>query len=193
MAIYTKTGDSGETSLYDGRRISKGDPRIDFLGDLDELNAHVGLLITYLNNWKNSASLTQYNSKFLDFHLRFLEIIQNSLFEVGAEVANPDLKNREPGDFNSVIRRLETAIDVMERDLTQLKNFILPGGSAGAAYAHICRSVARKVERKFFIIADGQITNESMAKFLNRLSDYMFMLARFLNKQSNVKDLIWQG
>lgn len=193
MAIYTKTGDSGETGLFDGRRVGKGDPRIDLLGDLDELNAHVGLLITYLKTWKNSANLTQYNSKFLDFHLRFLEIIQSSLFDVGAEIANPELKNREPSDYNSVIRRLEAAIDVMERDLPTLTKFILPGGSAGAAYAHICRSVARKVERKFYNVIIGQTPNESMAKFLNRLSDYLFMLARFLNKQSGAKETVWQG
>lgn len=192
MPIYTKTGDTGETSLFDGQRITKDDPRISLLGDLDELNAHTGLLIAYLRSWKDSAKLSQYNSKFLDFHLRFLEIIQNSLFEVGSEVANPNLKNREPGNYNTVVRRLEAAVDVMDRDLAPLNNFILPGGSAGAAYAHICRAVARRVERRFVGISGEQLINDSMGRFLNRLSDYLFMLARFLNKQARVDDVAWR-
>ena len=192
MSIYTKTGDSGETSLFGGQRVPKSDSRIDLLGDLDELNAYIGLLASYLKTWKDAAKLTDYNSKFLDFHLRFIEIIQSSIFDIGAEVANPTMKNRQPGDYASQVKRFEVAIDVMERDLPKLENFILPGGSAGAAYAHIARAVARRAERKFTSIIDER-KNKSAAKFLNRLSDYLFMVARFLNKQAQVKDIIWRG
>lgn len=192
MSIYTKTGDNGETSLFDGQRVPKSDLRINLLGDLDELNAHIGLLASYLKTWKDAAKLTEYNSKFLDFHLRFIEIIQSSIFDIGAQVANPSMKNSLPGDYSSQVKRLEVAIDVMERDLPKLQNFILPGGSAGAAYAHIARAVTRRAERKFSSVINEQ-KNESAAKFLNRLSDYFFMLARFLNKQAQTKDILWRG
>ncbi len=176
MRIYTRTGDKGQTSLFNGSRVDKSSERIDLLGEIDDLNAHIGLLISYLKT---------------DFDKSLLQIIQNVLFDGGSEIANPGII--EFTDYSEDIDKLEKNMDELDKDLADLHNFILPGGSKSSSYSHLCRTKTRRVERLFFRISKENTLNDSFGKFLNRLSDYFFVLARYLNKESGKTDIIWIG
>lgn len=183
MKIYTKTGDQGETS-YIGGRTPKDSSLISTLGSLDELNAHLGLIA-------------------LESKQDFL-FLQNLLFEFGGIVANPKLVNIDLGKYNKLIKKsvtgLERDIDSMDADLPSLKNFILPGGSEQAAKLHLARAVCRRTEREIVGLINEREEQEDgyhqllmlIQVFLNRLSDYLFVLARYVNAQYGVPDLPWQ-
>lgn len=177
MSIYTRTGDSGQTSLFNGKRVKKSDKRIKLLGQLDELNSFIGLLMT--------AALPKEQQQECTY-------VQNLLFDIGAEIANPDSLPRVAKDYHNAARKLEYAIDSMDQNLSPLHNFILPGGSLSGAYAHICRTKTRTVERNFIIFAANHEINGSITIFLNRLSDYFFQLARYLNVISKIPDVLWE-
>jgi len=187
MKIYTKTGDAGETSLFGGGRVEKNNLRVAAYGEVDELNSFVGLLLTHLADKSGTphyAAMTEIR------HL--LQATQNRLFDLGAELAVGDEK------FLAKLARriaapditaLESAIDRMQVHLKPLANFILPGGSISSTHAHICRSVSRRAERA--MIAAG-VREPLLIAYINRLSDYFFVLARYLNHLNGIAEPEWE-
>lgn len=176
MKIYTKTGDNGDTSLFDGSRVRKNHSRIRILGNIDELNSYIGLLISELSeeNYKNT-----------------LYLIQNCLFEGGTEIANPSI-TESFFDFDKTTQKLELEMDKFDKELSELRSFILPGGTRLSSLSHICRAKARNVERNLVSFDNKVIVNKSFQRFLNRLSDYFFMLARKFNYDMNTEDILWR-
>jgi cob(I)alamin adenosyltransferase len=181
MKIYTKTGDSGETSLVDGRRVSKNTPRLDVCGTYDELNAFLGLV-------RCEQSLPE---KLDDLLGQF----QNDLFNAGSEMATvPPAVPQCPTIGEEHIRRIEGAIDHFESDLPPLTNFILPGGCRAAALLHVARTLCRRAERKLVTLDQlepGKL-NAYQLVYVNRLGDLLFVLARTMNHLSNIPDVPWQ-
>lgn len=181
-AVYTRTGDKGTTGLVGGTRINKSDSRIKLYGDVDELNSHLGLAITFLD--KNFSELD------------FLKKIQIHLFDIGSHIACEKEKRelfKIPKISADIILELERKIDEMDEMLPPLKYFILPGGSQAAAAFHICRTVCRRVEREFIGFtahSPDDLANEVLV-YLNRLSDYFFILSRLVNKLSNNDEIFW--
>lgn len=177
--IYTCTGDTGLTSLVGGKRVKKNDIRIEAYGDVDELNSQLGYFATY-------SMPAEYKDLII--------FIQNKLFNIGAYLAT-DNPNNEPttvyGLNDGDINRLETAIDAIDAQLPRLSNFVLPGGGRAAATAHVCRCVCRRCERRIISLSDESMINPLVLKFINRLSDLMFVLARFCNINENVDELFW--
>ena len=187
MKIYTGTGDRGKTSLFSGERISKADARIDAYGDLDELNSILGTLAAHLSAEENLVDE--------------LQQIQSTLFQAGAWLATrPDSTAidslREIAADH--IRLLENAIDRYQKDLPELNTFILPGGHITAAWAHVARTVCRRCERKaVMLITQSKKTKitkpyERLMVYLNRLSDYLFVVARHCNQIHGVVDKPWK-
>jgi cob(I)alamin adenosyltransferase len=178
--IYTKTGDKGDTGLFGGGRVPKYSLRIDAYGTVDELNSFVGLASTEVKDTDVEA---------------LLEKIQNELFTVGSNLAAPDIEKDKNGIIPKVtedfIKDAENAIDKFEEKLEPLKNFILPGGSKGAALLHVCRTVCRRAERKVVELKSKEIVNDNIVIFLNRLSDLFFVLARHENQVSGIPDKKW--
>jgi cob(I)alamin adenosyltransferase len=174
VKIYTRTGDAGETSLFGGARVSKSDPRIDAYGTVDELNAFIGAA-------RADSQISSIDSQ--------LASVQSDLFDVGAQLASPG-SSRFTGVDASRITALENAIDEMERELAPLTSFILPGGSPAAAQLHVARTVCRRAER--LVVALGDTSTAATITYLNRLSDYLFVAARFANHRGGVSDVIWQ-
>ena len=171
--IVTKTGDQGSTSLGDGQRVSKNHPRIHSLGSVDELNSAVGLLLCC--PMRNEL-------------IQELQFIQHRLFDAGAEICIPGYTCLTQAH----LERLEAYISQQLEALAELKEFILPGGTEAAARAHICRSTARRAERDVFTLNEAEAVNDYCLQFLNRLSDYFFVLARTLNKEAGLHDIFWQ-
>lgn len=178
MKIYTKTGDIGETSLYGGRRISKADLRIESYGTTDELNSWIGLLRDIVT---------------IDEEKALLKEIQDRLFTIGAELAaDPENeKLRTPDLHEADILVLEKAIDRMDNMLPPLKNFILPGGHPYVSYCHIARTVCRRTERLVVRVQQQTVVHPLVIKYLNRLSDYLFTLARFTAKNIGAEEVNW--
>lgn len=186
-ALYTKTGDSGLTSLVSGNRISKSDLRINLYGEVDELNSIIGLCISYLKNcnFKNS-----------EVNFELILKIQSSLFDLGSNLAC-ELENREkfklPKINPDLVQLIENEIDQLDQNLPKLKSFILPGGDQAASGLHLARTVCRRVERtlvSFENINKGEIP-ENALMLLNRLSDYFFVLSRFVNYKLSIPETIW--
>ena len=171
MKIYTRTGDSGETSLYGGSRIAKNDLRIEAYGTIDELNSFIGVARA---SWSTSAIDAE------------LQRVQSDLFDIGAYLAAPN-SDRFPGVPVSRIEEIERAIDRMETELKPLASFILPGGSLPAAHLHVARTVCRRAERLVVALEDKSTT----LPYLNRLADYLFVAARFANLRHSVADTLW--
>jgi len=171
--IYTRTGDAGTTGLADGSRVSKDSTRIAALGELDELNSVVGLLLT----------------EELPEDIRtLLTGIQHDLFDLGGEMAIPGsalLNERSVGE-------LEAAIDRWNAELEPLKEFILPGGTRAAALAHLARGVCRRAERQLVAVAATEAVSETGRKYVNRLSDLLFVLGRTLNRVAGRDDVLWR-
>ena len=168
MKIYTKTGDQGTTALFGGQRVSKADLRVDAYGTVDELNSYLGLL----------------------FEEDLIVEIQDKLFTIGAilatEPGNTKVKTPHLSEADIVV--LEKAIDKMEESLEPMKHFILPGGHQKVSFCHIARTVCRRAERIVVALND---VDPLVIKYLNRLSDYLFVLSRFLSKKLNAKEIPW--
>ena len=164
--IYTGTGDKGTTSLVGGERVSKAHQRIESYGTVDELNSFIGLLITSLEEKADQD---------------FLLFIQHKLFTIGSYLAtdqeNTELKV-ESKVMPETITRIEREIDRLDNELPKMRNFILPGGSRPASLAHVCRTVCRRAERQIYRLAETIPVEEPVLVFINRLSDYLFVLAR---------------
>jgi cob(I)alamin adenosyltransferase len=176
LKIYTKTGDAGTTSLFGGARVAKHDARIEAYGTVDELNSFLGAA--------RATALPAEVEKTLD-------AVQHDLFEIGAHLASPGT-SRFPGVESARIADLERAIDAMESELEPLKTFILPGGTAAAAQLHIARTVCRRAERRVTALDDGSEATRSTIAYLNRLSDYLFVAARFTNARAGCADVPWR-
>jgi cob(I)alamin adenosyltransferase len=177
--IYTKTGDAGETALFGGRRVAKSHLRVDAYGTIDELNAFTGLLIDHLPPLQDVRSL--------------LIQVQHRLFTIGAHLASdPEKKLPTPDLAEEDLLVLEQAMDNMDAELPPLKNFILPGGSPVVSHAHVCRTVCRRAERLVVALHAHSEVDPLVLRYLNRLSDYFFVLSRYLAQQTNATEIIWQ-
>ena len=182
MKIYTKTGDKGETGLIDGSRISKSNLRIIAYGEVDEANSHLGYLISNIEN----------NSIFTDIK-EILVSIQQDLFVVGAELANPSsLKENRLLVKEEMISIIEKHIDNFEAELSPITYFILPGGRIESSLLHICRTVVRRAEIAAVALAKEQKISQQILTYLNRLSDLFFVLSRVTNKRQNRNDIPWK-
>jgi cob(I)alamin adenosyltransferase len=181
--IYTRTGDQGHTGLGDGRRVPKTAPRVGVMGSVDEANAIVGIArldAVRLQDGEPAAALLR---------------IQNDLFDLGADIcvpgnpAEPDTRLRIS---LSQVERLEREIDAMNAGLTPLSSFVLPGGSPTAAYLHHARTVVRRAERECWALAQAEHVNPAALQYLNRLSDHLFVMARWINSHTGAGDVLWK-
>lgn len=175
MPIYTRTGDTGTTSLFGGKRVLKCNELVDVYGSIDELNSWIGLV---------AARIDESDVRF------FLATIQADLFTIGGHLAG------WKSDLSAVAKRvslMEARIDTMEEVLPPLVNFVLPGGSELGATVHLARGVCRRVERQTVALHQKEAVDTNIITYLNRLSDLLFMLARFINRQQGVTEVIWQG
>ncbi len=177
--IYTKTGDKGTTSLVGGARVPKTHIRLEAYGTIDELNSHLGLLQTYLTEETDRQLVAR---------------VQNKLFSVGSYLATDQTQTAlrmesriEPKD----IELLEQAIDEIDNMLPPLNSFVLPGGARGAAVSHICRTVCRRAERRILVLSSECEIDPLVTAFVNRLSDYLFILARKLNLIARIDEIFW--
>lgn len=184
MKVYTKTGDKGTTSLYGGVKVSKDNVRIDAYGTVDELNSAIGLI-------RSSQIDSLYNEQLIQ--------VQKNLFHVGAELATPAeklfLANGKPRlpkvIGSSDVEMLENWIDKIEEELPPLTHFILPGGNLAASHAHLCRCICRRAERITVALKSIEETREEVLKYLNRLSDYLFVLARKIAHDAGHEEIKW--
>jgi cob(I)alamin adenosyltransferase len=176
--IYTRGGDKGETSLGDGSRVAKQSPRVEAYGTVDEANATIGLARLHVDAEADAM----------------LARIQNDLFDLGADLCTPEKGRRAAGALRIVaaqVARLEGEIDWMNAALRPLDSFILPGGTAAAAHLHLARTVTRRAERLVCALAAAEQVNPEAVKYLNRLSDHLFVLGRRVN-DNGARDVLWQ-
>ena len=177
MKIYTKTGDDGKTSLFDNSRVWKSHERIVSYGAIDVLNSAVGIAI----------------SMDLDHQLKEILVrIQNELFIVGSDLANPNMSDTKIRTTENMILSLENDIDTFESELSELTNFILPGGTLMSSILHLSRTIARRAETHVTALSQKEEINKIVIVYLNRLSDLLFVLARVLNKRKNIDDIVWK-
>lgn len=179
MKIYTKTGDSGETSLFDNTRVSKADARVDAYGEVDEVNACLGAA--------RAAGVDDEISA-------LIESLQKDLFALGARLADPSSRIaprvEKAAITDATVQRLEQAIDRLEETLPPLRRFILPGGSSAGALLHLARTVCRRAERRVIALGAGAV-DPMIIVYLNRLSDLLFVMARAVNRRSGVPETEW--
>ena len=176
--IYTRGGDTGETSLGDGSRVPKQALRVEAYGTVDEANAAIGLVRLYADTAADAM----------------LAHIQNDLFDLGADLCTPEDGRRAAGALRIVaaqVARLENEIDRMNAELLPLESFILPGGTPAASHLHLARTVTRRAERLVCALAAEEKVNPEAVKYLNRLSDHLFVLGRRLN-DNGARDVLWQ-
>ncbi len=178
MKIYTKTGDKGQTSLVSGERVAKDHLRIEAYGTVDELNASLGLM-------KDSSDSVDLNPE--------IEAIQSLLFTIGSHLAaSPKNKMALPEIGEEHILDLEKAMDRMDESLEPLKNFILPGGDPSASLAHVSRTICRRAERRVVSLMEHEAIDDRILRYLNRLSDYLFTLARYYTKVHGGEETPWK-
>ena len=178
MKIYTKTGDDGTTGLQGNIRVLKSDPRIMAYGAVDEANASLGITLSYDLDEELSENIT---------------LLQNQLFVVGADLSDPNLENTKNRVTTQMVENLEKTIDKFEKQLEPLKNFILPGGDIVASQIHLTRAIIRRAESYAVIVSQTEEVNENCMKYLNRLSDFLFVLARLINKKKGKADTVWKS
>ena len=178
--IYTRTGDSGETALGNGNRVAKHSARVNAYGTVDETNATVGLARLHADGEMDAQ----------------LAMIQNDLFDLGADLCRPDMENDVDAEYSPLrvtdgqVERLEAEIDAMNDVLEPLRSFILPGGSALAAQLHLCRTISRRAERLSVELTTVETVNPAAVKYLNRLSDWFFVASRIANNDGK-DDVLW--
>lgn len=177
--VYTRTGDRGRTSLVGGTRVSKTDLRLEAYGTIDELNSFLGMLRCYMEPGSDS-----------DFVLR----VQNCLFSVGGYLATDSSRTDLKISCTvtpQMVYSMEHEIDVIDSQLPPLKAFVIPGGSKAASYCHICRTVCRRAERMVLRLAENVEIDDILLSYLNRLSDYLFVLSRKMNYDTKNKEIFW--
>jgi cob(I)alamin adenosyltransferase len=180
--IYTRTGDTGETGLGDGRRVPKDHPRVEAIGEVDTLNSQLGLLLAQLHQQAERTPA-------LGDVIEVLTPCQHRLFDLGGELAMPSYRALNGAE----IERLEAAIDRWNDELGPLENFILPGGSALIAQAHVCRSLARTAERRCQQLNAVEPLEGVGLAYINRLSDLLFVAARLIARRQGVAEILWQA
>ena len=180
MKLYTKTGDKGKTGLIGGTRVDKNDIRLEAYGTIDELNSFIGLLTTY---------------EIEALELSFLQYVQNKLFTIGSYLATDtskvSLHKASVLDADSIFR-VESEIDRLDERLPELTSFILPGGSQSGALCHVCRTVTRRAERRLYDVNLVYPIDDQVIVFINRLSDYFFVLSRYLTTNSGYQEIYWK-
>jgi cob(I)alamin adenosyltransferase len=175
VTIYTKTGDLGQTGLIGGKRVPKNHVRCEAYGTVDEANALLGVILAELHDFTHREQLAK---------------IQGMLFEVGAVLADPQARHNRPDDGD--VKELELLIDELWQKLPPLTNFVLPGGTSLAAMIHLTRTVVRRAERRVVTVSQGEPVPPVIMRYLNRLSDYLFALARTINHEHDVPEKLWQ-
>jgi cob(I)alamin adenosyltransferase len=182
MKIYTKTGDSGKTSLLGGKRTEKNCIEMQAIGEIDELNAYIGLLL---------AEIKKDSYYYPDIKKNILKI-QNNLFIIGANLAAVQTKlSNIPKLTEDDISNIEKQIDAISENLPKLKQFILPGGTKEATTSYLARTICRRAERKIIEVSKQYEIDPKIKKYINRLSDYLFVLARWLNYENNIEEIQW--
>lgn len=177
VKIYTKTGDDGTTGLIGGKRVKKTDPRIIAYGAVDEVNSVIGIVL----------------SSMLDSDIQEVLIkIQNDLFVVGSDLANPDMKDGSNRVTDNMVGYLENQIDRLESELTAITYFILPGGNLLASQLHLARSICRRAEINILEIAQKEQIKKTCQVYMNRLSDLLFVMARTINNRKKINDIAWK-
>lgn len=179
MKVYTKTGDTGTTSLIGGKRVDKSCARLESYGTIDELNAQVGLLLTYADEPTDRDCLIS---------------IQNNLFVIGAMLATDAASPHQPSCIitSDDVTNLEQSIDLASENLPKWRGFTLPGGCRAAAIAHICRTVCRRAERRILTLNVSEPVSPQLLAYVNRLSDYFYVLALRLNFLQGTEEILWQ-
>jgi cob(I)alamin adenosyltransferase len=177
LKIYTKTGDDGSTGLQGTKRISKSHPRIIAYGTVDEANASLGLVLTNDLDLDISSVLNQ---------------IQNDMFVMGSDLSNPNLNDKKNRISLLMVTNLENTIDNFEQELKPLENFILPGGDIAAVQCQFSRTVVRRAESCLVLLREQEEINDNCIKYLNRLSDLLFVLGRVINRRKGKTDKIWK-
>ena len=172
--IYTRTGDDGTTGLGDGSRVNKDSLRVEAMGDVDELNAVIGILLTEPLSESIAAVLTR---------------VQHDLFDLGGEICIPGFEMVKAGRVSA----LEATLDQLNEQLQPLEEFILPGGSRAAAYCHLARTVCRRAERQLTRLSREETVTPVSLQYLNRLSDLLFVMCRILNKDAGRTDVLWKN
>ena len=197
MPIYTRTGDKGLTSLFNGQRVSKADLRVEAYGTIDELNSAIGLVISEIQNSKGKSQNYSPRSSFGEAGKSKLKseltAIQNDLFEIGSTLASTGIRNQElgPRQLGNPVKNFENLIDEMTKQMPPLVNFILPGGGKTGALLHFARTVARRAERKIVRLNEQNPIDKNMIMYLNRLSDILFTMSRYINYKEKQKEIIW--
>ncbi len=179
--IYTKAGDDGTTGLIGGSRVSKFDNRLEAYGTVDELNSAIGLMATHVDG---------------EHELEVIRKIQETLFVIGSHLATDESVNSMQDDLPCKpenVQMLELEMNTMAEVLPKLTSFILPGGCQAAAFAHLARTICRRAERRIVELGELVEIDENLMKFINRLSDYLFVLARFFNVNSNTEETLWSA
>ena len=186
--IYTRVGDRGTTSLFGGRRVDKDSARIEAYGNVDDLNSLIGVILADFVEVRPLLEIGPLKRK--------LFRVQTELFVLGSDLATPmesKLKVKVPRVKKSYSTRLEKEIDTWDKNLAPLKKFIIPGGSPVGAKLHLARTVARRAERSIVTLAKSETININARIYINRLSDWLFTLARYVNKLDNIKEVVWKG
>ena len=179
MKIYTKTGDTGQTSLIGGTRVPKHHIRIESYGTVDELNSYIGLIR---------------DQQISEIHKPILAEIQDRLFTIGSSLASDPLKSKMkiPDLHDTDIHLLEKEIDRMSELLPEMRSFILPGGHTTVSYCHIARCVCRRAERNIIHLSESEFVADLVMQYLNRLSDYLFVLGRMIAQENNAQEIAWK-
>jgi cob(I)alamin adenosyltransferase len=181
--IYTRTGDKGTTALGTGKRVAKHDQRVEAFGTVDEANAAIGLVRLHTADHSDADAM--------------LARIQNDLFDLGADLCAPEDDTRGDGTkerlrvADAQVERLEQEIDRMNAELSPLNSFVLPGGSPASAHLHLARTIARRAERHMTRLAETASVSEAAIRYINRLSDHLFVMARWLNDKGRA-DVLWK-
>ena len=181
VKIYTKTGDKGKTSLFGGKRVDKNSPRIEAYGTVDELNTSLGVAASFVKVREIKS---------------IIQKIQNELFNIGSELSNPQKIVRDTKSYivlgKEKTLELESIIDQMDKKLPPLNQFIIPGGTNSASLIHLSRAVTRRAERRLVTLSKKESINKNILSYLNRLSDLLFVMSRYLNHEAKVKEKHWE-
>ena len=199
MSIYTRTGDKGQTSLFNGQRVSKSDLRVEAYGTIDELNSIIGLIVAEVSFPRKRESRSSIKSRITvdqvknkSFEKELIRV-QNDLFQIGSALASPQITNHKSQitNLDKRVKDFESSIDKMTDQMPALSNFILPGGGLTGAMLHFARTVCRRAERKIAKLKELEKIDDNIIMYVNRLSDLLFTMARFVNYKEKKKEILW--